>query len=224
VKGQIRLGTLYRKIILSQLTENKNHGGLRVLDVGCHDGYILSTLDWPVKVGVDLEPLPGITGVNLVRCDGRFPPFQKGCFDQIFAMDVIEHVLDDRSFAQALLDLLAPGGSLLVTTPSRDIRLFPPFLTRWVSHQWGHDYRLGYTCDELEALFSQTGISIKIYSWRAAAYRTLYLLMRALYPIWPAASREMLDWVSKWDEKHHKGTHGYLFLEAVRQKPLQEPN
>ena len=103
MSSRIRLGTLYRLELLSRLSFGRGQNGRRVLDVGCHDGYVLSHLNLPVKVGVDLEPGPGLGGLNLVCGDGRFLPFQTGCFDRVYAMDVIEHVLDD---GRQILDLI----------------------------------------------------------------------------------------------------------------------
>ena len=55
MNSQIRLGTLYRLELLSHLSFGRNQNGRRVLDVGCHDGYVLSHLHLPIKVGVDLD-------------------------------------------------------------------------------------------------------------------------------------------------------------------------
>jgi len=221
MNSQIRLGTLYRLELLSHLSFGRNQNGRRVLDVGCHDGYVLSHLHLPIKVGVDLEPSHSLGGSNLVCGDGRFLPFQTGCFDRVYAMDVIEHVLDDGSFVASLLRMLAPGGALLLTTPSRDIRLNPPFLTRWISHQWGHFYRLGYTRPELEQLFQHPDFQVKITTWNAPGYRFWYLVMRALYPVWPAAAQKILKWVSDFDAGHIEGNEGYFILEAYRRNDPQ---
>jgi SAM-dependent methyltransferase len=221
MSDRVRLGTLYRLELLSHLSFGRDQNGSRVLDVGCHDGYVLSHLDLPVKVGIDLEPSRGLAGLNLVCGDGLFLPFQMGSFDQVYAMDVIEHVVDDRSFAAGLLRMLAPGGALLLTTPSRDIRLNPPFLTRWISHQWGHYYRLGYSRQELEQLFQHPDFEVKITPWSAPGYRFFYLVMRALYPVWPAAAQKILKWVSNWDADHMVGNRGYFILEARRRTRSQ---
>src|SRR5204863_6227999 len=43
-----------------------------------------------------------------------------GQYDQIFCLEVIEHILDDRKLLRDLASLMRPGGRLLLTTPSVD--------------------------------------------------------------------------------------------------------
>ncbi len=215
---KIRLGTLYRLNLVSHLAFNETQKNDRILDVGCHDGYMLSKLVSPFKVGIDLEPQRNFPGLNLICGDGRFLPFSTGCFDQVYAMDVIEHVVDDRSLAADLLRIVAPGGALLLTTPSREIRLTPSFLTRWISRQWGHDYRPGYSRQELGQLFEHPDYDLKISPWNAPAYRLFYLLMWAANKVWPALARIILKWVSDWDARHGEGMNGFFILEVRRRE------
>ena len=52
---------------------------------------------------------------------GRLPddiPFAPGSFDIVAALDVLEHVDDDRAALQSLCAQLQPGGLLLLTVPA----------------------------------------------------------------------------------------------------------
>ncbi|HET7753597.1 MAG TPA: class I SAM-dependent methyltransferase [Anaeromyxobacteraceae bacterium] len=87
--------------------------GARILEIGCGDGWLRPALEargFTRHVGLDLRPPADVVGdVNAWREIGLAP----GSFDVIVAFEVVEHV---DCFA-ACLDLLAPGGSLFVTTP-----------------------------------------------------------------------------------------------------------
>lgn len=104
------------------------HGG-RLLEVGCGQGHLLaeaSRLGYDVT-GVDVSPSAADAAGRLlgdggrVLCgqldDLRLPP---GSFDVCVLADVIEHVRDPVAFLQAVRRLLAPGGSVLIATPSLD--------------------------------------------------------------------------------------------------------
>ncbi len=212
-KSPQRLGTIYRDEMLHVL--GRRAGAGRVLDVGCHDGFFLSTLSAPVRVGVDLDPPPGRAGVALVRADARALPFAEGAFDHIYALDVIEHVEDDRAFACSLARVLAPGGRLFLTTPSRFIRLNPAFLTVPISRRWGHHLRLGYTAAELTELFGPY-LHVHTQTWNAPAFRFWYLALRALFAAAPRLAEPLVRWAARADARRPAGQQGYQILEAER--------
>lgn len=207
-----RLGTIYRDALLTILHKRASNG--KVLDVGCHDGYFLSTLTAPVRVGVDLDPRPGNSGLTLICADGRHLPFCDGAFDFVYALDVIEHVEDDRAFATSLSRMVAPGGMLFLSTPSLNIRLTPPFITEWVGRKWGH-LRLGYTAAELISVFDD-GLDIRITLWNAPVWRFCYLALRFLFAFLPRLTARLVRYIARWDAAHTQGEHGYLLLEAHR--------
>ena len=60
-----------------------------------------------------------------MRGDGLHLPFPDGTFDGVFAFDVIEHVDDDRLFVTELVRVAEPGGTITITTPNTDLRIFP---------------------------------------------------------------------------------------------------
>ncbi len=54
---------------------------------------------------------------RLVPIDGPLP-FEDGAFDVVWASEVIEHVADTAPWLSEVRRVLAPGGRLLLTTPS----------------------------------------------------------------------------------------------------------
>ena len=84
----------------------------RVLDIGCGP-----TKQLPASVGLDQHPVPG---VDLVANLERGLPFTDGSFDQVFAVHVLEHVVDLLRLMNEIHRVLRPGGVLHVITPSHD--------------------------------------------------------------------------------------------------------
>lgn len=97
----------------------------RLIDVGCHDGAFLASIDGPYE-RYGIEPMPraaataeqagvrvvGSSAVDLARLDMTF--------DVITAIDVMEHVADPLEFLTVLGNALAPGGLIVVVTGTTD--------------------------------------------------------------------------------------------------------
>jgi SAM-dependent methyltransferase len=101
--------------------------GERALDIGCGAGEFTAALaDRGVRaVGVDVAEAalerararhPGVD-FRLVPFDGPLP-FEDNSFELVWASEVIEHVADTGRWLSEIRRVLAPGGKLLITTPS----------------------------------------------------------------------------------------------------------
>jgi 2-polyprenyl-3-methyl-5-hydroxy-6-metoxy-1,4-benzoquinol methylase len=98
--------------------------GARVLDVGCADGALFDRLAARIGEGVGIDPdlrAPEQRG-RFRLLPGRFPDDVDPAapFDVIAMLAVFEHVPAQQHaiWANACHRLLAPGGALVVTTPS----------------------------------------------------------------------------------------------------------
>jgi 2-polyprenyl-3-methyl-5-hydroxy-6-metoxy-1,4-benzoquinol methylase len=97
--------------------------GKRVLDYGCMDGvfsFALARAGGRV-VGYDVAPA-AIAQARTFHAGAATPRFtldppERRAFDLVFLCEVLEHVPDDRAFAGELVAYLAPGGTLVGTTP-----------------------------------------------------------------------------------------------------------
>jgi ubiquinone/menaquinone biosynthesis C-methylase UbiE len=205
----MRLGSQYRLNCFR--TYGVRFEGERVLDVGCHDGDLLISLESGLRVGVDIALLSLRDSVLVVQADGRRLPFRSGSFDQTIALDVIEHVPDGAQIIHEMVRVTFCGGRLFVTTPSASIRMFPPFLTGWISSKWGHCWRRGYTESELWELVGNR-CSCSVLQWNAPAYRFWYLPLRLLSVVWPASARHFVGWVARWDARHRRGHRGFYWM------------
>ncbi len=136
----------------------------RVLDAGCGWGVTLSALERRGyrAEGADvsrraLERLdrPGRT---LIEADlTRLPPAGAGRFDAVLALDVIEHIDDDRAVVAGLGGLLSPGGVLVVSVPA-----LPELYTEFDAIQ-GHRRR--YLPETLGAAFAGSGLDLQQVFW-----------------------------------------------------------
>jgi len=91
----------------------------RVLDYGCASGVLADFVDPSDYLGVDIDP----EVVELARRRHPRHAFDLagepicGRFDTIVSLAVIEHVENPAGFLAGAAALLAPGGSIVLTTP-----------------------------------------------------------------------------------------------------------
>jgi 2-polyprenyl-3-methyl-5-hydroxy-6-metoxy-1,4-benzoquinol methylase len=122
----------------------------RVLDFGCMDGiFTLKLQDLGGQaVGYDISPA-AIAQAKRFRGQAARPVFTTvppgpGQFDRIYCQEVLEHVEDDSGLIGELVSYLAPGGSVVGTTPvGKDFsdpdhkRLYDEALLRRALAPWG---------------------------------------------------------------------------------------
>ncbi len=129
----------------------------RVLEAGCGTGGNLALLSRCGQV-FGFEPHRQAREYARRRGpfdlrDGRLPydiPFEPGSFDLVAALDVLEHLDDDRASLAALADRLKPGGKVLITVPAF------PFL--WSHHDEQHHHRRRYRKRQLIRLIRENGL------------------------------------------------------------------
>jgi SAM-dependent methyltransferase len=101
--------------------------GDRALDIGSGAGEFTAALAAAGAVAIGVE----VAEAALERARGRHPdrdfrlvpldgplPFEDGSFELVWASEVIEHVTDTARWLSEVRRVLAPGGRLVVTTPS----------------------------------------------------------------------------------------------------------
>jgi len=99
--------------------------GMRVLDVGCGQGELLSRVSELAPHSLGIEPALGmpVTGDRFRVVHGFFPqdiPEDSGIFDAITMLAVLEHFPDSayEELGPACGRLLKPGGLIVITVPS----------------------------------------------------------------------------------------------------------
>lgn len=146
---------LVARLIRDQMVQNPP---LEIIDVGCGWGVTLSYLEGlghrvtGLDVGLDALGLLDRPNRNLVLGDiqnGPIPDSAKGRFDVVLALDVLEHLDDDRAALDHLLQLVRPGGMVIITVPAQ------PELWSEFDEIQGHRRR--YTKKQVSELMAQNG-------------------------------------------------------------------
>jgi len=142
----------------------------RVLDAGCGWGVTLRSLEGSgyrvVGLDVSRQALVQLDrqrpGRVLIEADLTRPlPADVEPFDAVLALDVIEHLDDDRAAVEQLGKLARPGGGVVVVSVPAMPRLFSEF-----DRIQGHRRR--YDLPRLRAAFAETGLLLDRLFWWGA--------------------------------------------------------
>ena len=135
-----------------------------VIDAGCGWGVTLSRLerDGFEATGADISPRAldrlDRPGRRLVELDLTRPlPARHPQFEAVLALDVIEHIDDDRGAVRALGQLAQPGGLVVVSVPA-----LPELFSEFDAVQ-GHRRR--YLPETLASAFEETGLRLDRTFW-----------------------------------------------------------
>src|ERR1044071_1173388 len=117
--------------VLDGLSDNLNElrrrspGKPRICDFGCGRGWLAGEMTkFGNVVGVDLSP-EGVELAQKAWPNVRFevgdvtkwrPSYQ---FDLVVSSEVLEHIVDKRSFVETVCAILRPGGYVILTTPNK---------------------------------------------------------------------------------------------------------
>lgn len=112
--------------------------GARLLEVGCAFGYFLSmaknrgyevsgieiseAADQAIRAGLKVSRLPLEKAI-----------FKKASFDAVIMLDVLEHFPDPNLALKKILELLSPGGILVLSVPN-----FGSFTRKLFGRNWWH--------------------------------------------------------------------------------------
>ncbi len=99
--------------------------GKQVLDIGCgtgffsknlsNEGYEVTSVDGS-DLALEYCKKRGLT--NLVLADACKLPFPENSFDSIVALDILEHLNDEKGAIQEWIRVLKPGGVMLIFVPA----------------------------------------------------------------------------------------------------------
>ena len=160
----------------------RNYLGGRILEVGAGGGRITDLIirDGGFEELVISEPSPhfmarleerfvGVPQTRLIQ--GELEEVAKLCpggFDVIFSVHVMEHVEDDKAFIRQQIELLRPGGKLIVLVPAIQ------FLYSQLDKNIGHFRR--YNKSLMRSLIQGTGAKVErlFYSNFIGVFGSLY--------------------------------------------------
>lgn len=144
-------------ILVAEIDRLGLPAGARILDIGCGDALSFPALSAFGEV-FGIEP-----DASLLDPDGphrgRIATAPLGdpshdryrdSFDLITALDVLEHIDDDRAAVAAMAGMLRPGGVLVVTVPA--------FAILWDFHDVINEHRRRYNAARLRLLLDIPGL------------------------------------------------------------------
>jgi 2-polyprenyl-3-methyl-5-hydroxy-6-metoxy-1,4-benzoquinol methylase len=137
----------------------------RLCDVGCGDGQFLELAmarGWTAH-GVELNPPAAEAArargaVVVVGVIEEIDDLPWGSFDVVTSWDVLEHTPDPGPFSERLARLLAPGGTLVVTTLNYDSLVRLCFGWRW--SMVCDDHFTYWNARSLRTLFESRGLRL----------------------------------------------------------------
>ncbi len=158
-----------RNLIITLLEASyPRDGRLQILDIGCGTGAMLDDLaPFGSVIGADYAPealqfcVTRGVGADLTRADVRRLPFADDSFDVVTAMDIIEHIDDDKAASCEIQRVLKPGGRLFVTVPA--------FPSLWSEHDEALHHHRRYTVPRLRDLFQRVGLGVDKISYTVTA-------------------------------------------------------
>jgi SAM-dependent methyltransferase len=179
-------GDLHGLVRCPPLAKRWDRQARRVCDVGCGSGtfHIESLLRSAAKgivVGVEVDyPALLMARQQAERCgldsrvvhvcaSGDRLPFRDGVFDQLFLVDVIEHVPDDQCVLQESRRVLRDGGLIEISTPTP---LYPTIFGDKMHTRVGH-VRPGY------------GMPALVGGLEAAGFEPAWVGQNTGYLLWP---------------------------------------
>lgn len=122
------------RLVISYL-EKGNAPSLRVLDIGCGDGSLLAKMQSRhQRAGIEPNPISAqrasaLADVEIFRSLADIPAGIE--FDFITLVDVIEHFLNPFEILNQIIQLLAPGGKIVITTGNADHWTAKTFKNNW---------------------------------------------------------------------------------------------
>ncbi len=147
-----------REILFDYLTrEAALPRDARILEIGCGTGHNLPMLARFGSVeAIEIDPVArGIASERLGKPVSaaplpELPGIERGAYDLIAVLDVVEHIEDDVAALKAMRDCLKPGGKILITVPAHQ--------WMWSAHDVVNHHHRRYSKSSLGRAISAAGL------------------------------------------------------------------
>jgi len=86
---------------------------------------------WPTRVGINLRERGTFGGVTVLSADACRLPFDDGSFDLVISASTLEHIPAFWLAAEEMRRVLAPGGTMIVSTPGYGVSRLGNSVRKW---------------------------------------------------------------------------------------------
>lgn len=131
--------------------------GARILEIGCGTGHNLPMLQQFGEVdAIEIDDAArAIASQRLGKPASaaplpELPGVERGSYDMIAVLDVVEHIKDDVAALQAMKDCLKPGGKILIAVPAHQ--------WMWSAHDVVNHHHRRYSKRTLVAAIRKAGL------------------------------------------------------------------
>ncbi|MEO6994959.1 MAG: class I SAM-dependent methyltransferase [Lacunisphaera sp.] len=160
-------------------------GNARVIDIGAHEGELFKALGATLVRGFGIEPLREsvVEAENFVVVPGFFPSARptEGGWNAVTMLAVLEHIptAAQPELAAACRELLAPGGRVIITVPSKAVDHILAIL-RWLRLIDGMslEEHYGFEPADTEKIFAPPGFRLLHRSTFQLGLNHLYVFER----------------------------------------------
>ena len=151
-----------RQTIVRRILQRHAPPRARILDVGCGTGATTAQLSgFGSVLGIDMGPAAlrhaRSRGLKVARGSAEQLPVREAALDVVVALDVLEHLDDDRLALREFLRVLRPGGVLIATVPA--------YAFLWSSHDEALGHRRRYLRPQLRERVRSAGFEITLCSY-----------------------------------------------------------
>ena len=129
----------------------------RILEIGCGTGHNLPMLARFGRVeAIEIDPAArGIASERLGQPVGdaplpALPGVERGAYDLVAVLDVVEHIADDVAALAAMRTLLKPGGAILIAVPAHQ--------WMWSAHDVVNHHHRRYSKATLRVAIARAGL------------------------------------------------------------------
>jgi len=138
--------------------------GARILEIGCGTGHNLPMLAaFGAVEAIEIDPAArGIAAERLGRPVGDaplpdLPGVERGAYDLVAVLDVVEHIADDVAALKAMASLLKPGGKVLIAVPAHQ--------WMWSAHDVVNHHHRRYSKRTLRTAIEGAGMRAERLRW-----------------------------------------------------------
>lgn len=179
----------------------------RILDLGCGTGAVLQELTaFSHPIGLDMSPLAlefcrgrGLSRLAIGR--GETLPLQNSSVDAVIALDVFEHIEDDRSAFAEAARVLRPGGVLVLSVPA--------FRSLWGPHDVALMHFRRYRKSEIRRLLTSSGLKPRKLSYAIFLLFPLVATIRFFEKRKPGEAKASLPALPSWMNRSLIGLQGF---------------